>query len=275
MGILRRLRNVKVSECDCNPGAGNELSEAAPAYAKNSSLFSDLGRSYFKTEFGGLFYTIDVISSNYTNEEIGMYNQPEFSSISISSIMYASRDVGSHHVNADKLAAAAKNFPSSTMLGQGGTGRVYKGFLTDSGRIERIWASYEHAKEDFMAELKIMSQLECRNVVSLIGWCIDQGELLLVYDYMFNGSLDKYLFGNNRMHLSWNLFGNNRMHLSWNLRYNVVLSLASALLYLHEDSGQCIPHRDVKSANVMLDFNFNAKLGDFGAAQFLDQLSNN
>ena len=162
-----------------------------------------------------------------------------------------------------ELAAAAKNFPSSTMLGQGGTGRVYKGFLTDSGRIERIWASYEHAKEVFMAELKIMSQLECRNVVSLIGWCIDQGELLLVYDYMFNGSLDKYLFGNNRMHLSWNL------------RYNVVLSLASALLYLHEESGQCIPHRDVKSANVMLDFNFNAKLGDFGAAQFLDQLSNN
>ena len=174
-----------------------------------------------------------------------------------------------------ELAAAAKNFPSSTMLGQGGTGRVYKGFLTDSGRIERIWASYEHAKEVFMAELKIMSQLECRNVVSLIGWCIDQGELLLVYDYMFNGSLDKYLFGNNRMHLSWNLFGNNRMHLSWNLRYNVVLSLASALLYLHEESGQCIPHRDVKSANVMLDFDFNAKLGDFGAAQFLDQLSNN
>ena len=169
-----------------------------------------------------------------------------------------------------ELAAAAKNFPSSTMLGQGGTGRVYKGFLTDSGRIKRIWASYEHAKEVFMAELKIMSQLECRNVVSLIGWCIDQGELLLVYDYMFNGSLDKYLFGNNRMHLSWNLFGNNRMHLSWNLRYNVVLSLASALLYLHEESGQCIPHRDVKSANVMLDFDFNAKLGDFGAAQFLN-----
>ncbi|KAL6336985.1 hypothetical protein AAG906_036299 [Vitis piasezkii] len=265
MGILRRLRNVKVSECDCNPGAGNELSEAAPAYAKNSSLFSDLGRSYFKTEFGGLFYTIDVISSNYTNEEIGMYNQPEFSIISISSIMYASRDAGSHHVNADIFlsrisCSCQKNFPSSTMLGQGGTGRVYKGFLTDSV---------------FMAELKIMSQLECRNVVSLIGWCIDQGELLLVYDYMFNGSLDKYLFGNNRMHLSWNLFGNNRMHLSWNLRYNVVLSLASALLYLHEESGQCIPHRDVKSANVMLDFNFNAKLGDFGAAQFLDQLSNN
>ena len=64
-----------------------------------------------------------------------------------------------------ELAAAAKNFPSSTMLGQGGTGRVYKGFLTDSGRIKRIWASYEHAKEVFMAELKIMSQLECRNVV--------------------------------------------------------------------------------------------------------------
>lgn len=92
-----------------NPGAGNELSEAAPAYAKNSSLFSDLGRSYFKTEFGGLFYTIDVISSNYTNEEIGMYNQPEFSNIS--SIMYASRDVGSHHVNADSLC-----FPYSAII---------------------------------------------------------------------------------------------------------------------------------------------------------------
>ncbi|KAA8518164.1 hypothetical protein F0562_015638 [Nyssa sinensis] len=161
-----------------------------------------------------------------------------------------------------ELALAADNFSSDRILGRGGTGCVYKGFLSDSCcliAIKRISTGYKHAKEVFTTEVKIMSRLKCGNLVPLIGWSDDQGEFLLVYDYMHNGSLDTHLFGKKL-----------KTHLPWNTRWKVALGLASALLYLQEESEQCILHRDIKSSNVMLDRNFNAKLGDFGVAMLED-----
>ncbi|KAK9289863.1 hypothetical protein L1049_008024 [Liquidambar formosana] len=101
-----------------------------------------------------------------------------------------------------------------------------------------------------------MRWLEYKNLVPLIGWSDDKGDFFL-YVYMQNGSLDTHLFGN-------------RTHLPWNVRRNIALGLASALHYLHKELGQCLLHRDIKSANVMLDLNFIAKLGDFGVAKFQD-----
>ena len=106
--------------------------------------------------------------------------------------------------------------------------------------------------------MKIISRLRHRNLVQLIGWYHERGEFLLVYEYMPNGSLDTHLFGVEIM-------------LIWPVRYKIALGLASALLYLHEEWEQCVVHRDIKSSNVMLDSNFNAKLGDFGLARLVDQ----
>ena len=88
--------------------------------------------------------------------------------------------------------------------------------------------------------MKTISHLRHRNLVQLIGWCHEQGELLLVYEFMANSSLDTHLFGAKIM-------------LTWSVRYKIALGLASALLYLHEEWEQCVVHRDIKSSNIMLD----------------------
>lgn len=108
-----------------------------------------------------------------------------------------------------------------------------------------------------MSEVKIISRLRHRNLVQLIGWCHEQGELLLVYEFLPNGSLDTHLFGGKAV-------------LTWPVRYKIAHGLASALPYLHEEWEQCVVHRDIKPSNVMLDSNFNAKLGDFGLAWIVD-----
>jgi serine/threonine protein kinase len=96
-------------------------------------------------------------------------------------------------------------------------------------------------------------------LVQLIGWCHEREELLRVYEFMPNRSLDIHLFTGESL-------------LIWAMRYKVAKGLASALLYLHEEWEQCVVHRDIKSSNIMLDSNFNAKLRDFGLARLVDHL---
>ncbi|GAB2218206.1 hypothetical protein Droror1_Dr00001425 [Drosera rotundifolia] len=96
-----------------------------------------------------------------------------------------------------------------------------------------------------------------RHLVQLLGWCKQQKDLLLIYEYLPNGSLDAHLFGN-------------KPPLPWPVRHRIILGLASALLYLHEEGEQCVIHRDIKSRNIILDSNFNPKLGVFGIARLMD-----
>ncbi|XP_050158781.1 L-type lectin-domain containing receptor kinase IX.1-like [Malus sylvestris] len=159
-----------------------------------------------------------------------------------------------------ELAAATNGFANDVRLGQGGSGQVYKGMLKDLGcavAVKRIFAESEYDEKIFVNEVKILSRLIHRNLVQFIGWCHEQGECLLVYAYMPNGSLDTHLFGH-------------RAVLQWDFRFKIALGLASALHYLHEDVEQCVLHRDIKSANVLLDDEFSTKLGDFGIAKLMD-----
>ncbi|KAF8370029.1 hypothetical protein HHK36_031927 [Tetracentron sinense] len=159
-----------------------------------------------------------------------------------------------------ELARATNNFAEEGKLGEGGFGGVYKGLLSDSNTdvaVKRVSRGSKQGKKEYVSEVKIISSLRHRNLVQLIGWCHQRGELLLVYELMPNGSLDFHLFGGNNI-------------LTWEVRYKIALGLASALLYLHEEWEQCVVHRDIKSSNVMLDSSFNAKLGDFGLARLVD-----
>ncbi|KAK3422535.1 hypothetical protein EUGRSUZ_G02985 [Eucalyptus grandis] len=159
-----------------------------------------------------------------------------------------------------ELLVATNGFANNQRLGQGGSSQVYKGFLNRLDRlvaIKRIFAESKHSEKLFTNEVKILSRMIHRNLVQFIGWCQEQGEFLLVYEYMPNGSLDNHLFGT-------------RKSLPWDVRYKIASGLALALDYLHEDLEQCVLHRDIKAANILLDTNFNTKLGDFGVAKLID-----
>ncbi|XP_023900087.2 L-type lectin-domain containing receptor kinase IX.1-like [Quercus suber] len=161
-----------------------------------------------------------------------------------------------------ELVSATNNFAEENKLGQGGFGGVYKGYLGDLNSyvaIKRVSKGSKQGIKEYASEVRSISRLRHKNLVQLIGWCHEKNDLLLIYEFMSNGSLDLHLFKGKSM-------------LTWMERYNIARGLASALLYLHEEWEQCVLHRDIKSSNVMLDSNLNAKLGDFGLARLVDHV---
>ncbi|CAN6329798.1 unnamed protein product [Urochloa humidicola] len=170
------------------------------------------------------------------------------------------RGTGPKRFRYGELAIATDNFSDSQKLGEGGFGSVYRGFLKEMNlhvAIKRVSKGSTQGRKEYASEVKTISRLRHRNLVQLIGWCHGRGDLLLVYELMPNGSLDKHLYSADNI-------------LLWPLRYKIVLEIASAILYLHQEWEQCVLHRDIKPSNVMLDASFNAKLGDFGLARLID-----
>lgn len=162
-----------------------------------------------------------------------------------------------------ELAIATNNFTGEQLLGSGGFGEVFKGTLYDDSdhlvAVKRMKHDSKQGEREFLSEISVISQIRHRNLVQIIGWCRENNQLLLVYEYMSNSSLDVWLFDCQKA-----------VELTWNLRYNILRGLAAALAYLHEEWEQCIVHRDIKASNVMLDGDFNAHLGDFGLARLFD-----
>ncbi|KAJ7946802.1 Receptor lectin kinase [Quillaja saponaria] len=170
------------------------------------------------------------------------------------------RETGPKKYTYAELALATKNFKDEEKLGQGGFGSVYRGVLRDSNSyiaVKRVAKGSKQGIKEYASEVRIISRLRHRNLVQLLGWCHERKELLLVYEYLPNGSLDFHLFEEHIL-------------LTWERRYIITQDLASALLYLHEEWEQCVLHRDIKASNIMLDSSFNAKLGDFGLARLVD-----
>ncbi|CAL2267780.1 unnamed protein product [Prunus armeniaca] len=158
-----------------------------------------------------------------------------------------------------ELKAATKCFNANRIIGHGAFGIVYKGILPETGDIVAVkrCSHSSQGKNEFLSELSIIGTLRHRNLVRLQGWCHEKGEILLVYDLMPNGSLDKALF-------------EARTPLPWPHRRKILFGVASALAYLHQECENQVIHRDIKTSNIMLDEGFNAKLGDFGLARQIE-----
>lgn len=161
-----------------------------------------------------------------------------------------------------ELSAATRGFDPSRVIGNGAFGVVYKGIVPDTGamvavkRCTNASAGGAQARAEFLSELSIIAGLRHRNLLRLQGWCYEKGEILLVYDYMRNGSLDRALFD-----------ASSSPALPWRHRREILAGVASALAYLHHECDRRVIHRDVKSSNVMLDEAYRARLGDFGLAR--------
>ncbi|XP_031272070.1 L-type lectin-domain containing receptor kinase IX.1-like isoform X1 [Pistacia vera] len=170
------------------------------------------------------------------------------------------RGTGPKKFSYEELASATDNFNDENKLGQGGFGGVYRGFMKDTNSyiaVKKVSKESKQGIKEYASEVKIISRLRHRNLVQLLGWCHEKKNLLLVYEFMRNSSLDCHLFKGKSL-------------LTWEMRYKIAQDLASGLLYLQEEWEQCVLHRDIKSSNIMLDSNFNSKLGDFGLATFVD-----
>ncbi|XP_058209126.1 L-type lectin-domain containing receptor kinase IV.1-like [Rhododendron vialii] len=170
-------------------------------------------------------------------------------------------DYGPHRFKYKDLYIATKGFREKGLLGSGGFGRVYRGILPTSKievAVKRLSHESGQGMKEFVAEIISIGRLRHRNLVQLLGYCRRKGELLLVYDYMPNGSLDKLLYDQPSCTLNWQQ------------RFRVIKGVASGLFYLHEEWEQVVVHRDVKPSNVLLDGELNGRLGDFGLARLSD-----
>ncbi|XP_072959168.1 receptor-like cytoplasmic kinase 176 [Typha angustifolia] len=167
-----------------------------------------------------------------------------------------------------ELRTATRNFRPDSVLGEGGFGSVFKGWIDEhtfaaakpgTGMVIAVkklnQEGYQGHKE-WLAEVNYLGQLSHPNLVKLIGYCLEDEQRLLVYEFMPRGSLENHLFRR----------GSHFQPLSWNLRMKVALGAARGLAFLHSDEAKVI-YRDFKTSNVLLDSNYNAKLSDFGLAK--------
>ncbi|XP_028789779.1 receptor-like serine/threonine-protein kinase ALE2 [Neltuma alba] len=159
----------------------------------------------------------------------------------------------------NEIEKATNNFDALRIIGEGGFGLVYKGFLHDGRDVAvKILKRYDqHGGREFLAEVEMLSRLHHRNLVKLIGICMENQTRCLIYELIPNGSVESHLHGSDKK----------TSPLDWNARMKIALGAARGLAYLHEDSNPCVIHRDFKSSNILLEHDFTPKVADFGLAR--------
>ncbi|XP_054782447.1 L-type lectin-domain containing receptor kinase IV.1-like [Prosopis cineraria] len=171
------------------------------------------------------------------------------------------QEYGPHRFKYKDLYIATKGFGEKELLGCGGFGKVYRGTMPGSKievAVKKVSNESRQGVREFVAEIVSIGRLRHRNLVPLLGYCRRRGELLLVYDYMPNGSLDKYIHNQPSVILNWAQ------------RFKIIKGVALVLRYLHEECEKVVVHRDIKASNIMLDSELNGRLGDFGLARLYD-----
>ncbi|CAN7089312.1 unnamed protein product [Brassica rapa subsp. narinosa] len=167
-----------------------------------------------------------------------------------------------HWYTLRELEVSTDGFSDKHVIGQGGYGIVYRGVLEDKSivAIKNLLNNRGQAEKEFKVEVEAIGRVRHKNLVRLLGYCVEGEHRMLVYEYVDNGNLEQWLHGD--------ALGA-KSPLTWEIRMNIVLGTAKGLMYLHEGLEPKVVHRDIKSSNILLDKQWNAKVSDFGLAKLL------
>ncbi|KAF2302940.1 hypothetical protein GH714_011480 [Hevea brasiliensis] len=251
VGNMKNLKYLKALECLTNSPCSKEL------YSLHINC-------------GGGAVTIGDISYD-GDEEDGeaqdMFTQKKIGKKSFQTDCYwadlKGLDLRTGSFSLRQLRAATNDFNSANKIGEGGFGTVYKGELLDGTiiAVKQLSSKSRQGNREFVTEIGMISGLQHPNLVKLYGCCIEGNQLLLVYEYMENNSLARALFGSETSDLT----------LDWAMRQKICVGIARGLAFLHEESALRIVHRDIKTTNVLLDKDLNAKISDFGLAKLCEE----
>ncbi|KAL9234493.1 hypothetical protein vseg_009363 [Gypsophila vaccaria] len=214
------------------------------------------GESHYVSDHSGTHYTHtlhinDNNNNNSNNNGVGSYGGPEVSHLGWGR-WYTLRE----------LEVATNGLAHDNVIGEGGYGIVYSGVLVDNTNVavKNLLNNRGQAEKEFKVEVEVIGRVRHKNLVRLLGYCVEGAYRMLVYEYVDNGNLDQWLHGE----------VGEVSPLTWDIRMNIILGTAKGLAYLHEGLEPKVVHRDIKSSNILLDRHWNPKVSDFGLAKLLN-----
>ncbi|KAF4346705.1 hypothetical protein G4B88_027828 [Cannabis sativa] len=249
-----RFYNI-CKERQCKNGPGTYNCSCPHGYTSTSTLLLN-GSSWIY--WGAKKRKLILLKQKFFQQNGGFLLQQQL----VSNHLLGAETAVAKIFTANELEKATNNFDQSRIIGQGSYGTVYKGVLTDNKMIaiKKSKIGDQSQIEQFINEVIVLTQINHRNVVKLLGCCLDTEVPLLVYEFITNGTLYEHLH---------NTLGQHSSILSWEMRLKIAIETAGAIAYLHSSTSISIIHRDVKTANILIDDNYIAKVSDFGASRLV------